>query len=183
MLFFILNFGFLAFVIFLVLILSMAWPPDSPWAPWWTTPKEVTDVMCREAKVNSKDNVYDLGCGTGIALITAAKKYGAKGVGVEIDPLRFTLARFNIWRFGLKKKIKLERGNFFLTDLTPATVIFMYLIPRAMRDLAPKFLKELKPGSRLVSYHYELEPKVFKGKLKLIKHDKGNQVFVYALTK
>ena len=79
----------LLFVVILLLVaLSMIWPPDSPWAPWWRTSGRIARAMCKLARVKRKDVIYDLGSGDGTALITAATVYGTSGVGVEIDPLR-----------------------------------------------------------------------------------------------
>src|SRR5258708_823968 len=135
----------LLIILFLLFILSWVWPPDSPWAPWWQMPENVIEKMCKIARISSKDIIYDLGCGTGKALIYAAKKYGAKGVGIEIDPIRFYLAQWNVHRFGQGKNITLLKKNFFDVNLSNATVIFVYLVPAALRRLTPKFLKELKP--------------------------------------
>lgn len=180
MLFLIFNLVILLVVIpFLLVILSMLWPPDSPWSPWWTTKPEIARKMCQLAGVNSKSLIYDLGCGTGTALVVAAREFGATGVGIEIDPLRFLNAKWNFWRFKVNKKIKLIRANFFSVSLAPSTVLFIYLIPKALKALTPKFLQELKSGTILISYVYPMPIELFKGKLKLVKEDKQNKILVY----
>ena len=95
----ILSIVLLIIIAFLLVVLSMVWPPDSPWAPWWRTTKTTARHMCSLAKIGKKDIIYDLGSGDGTALITAAKEFGAKGVGIEIDPLRVFISKLLI-RFG-----------------------------------------------------------------------------------
>jgi SAM-dependent methyltransferase len=171
----------LLIIIFLLLILSWVWPPDSPWAPWWQMPSDVIKRMCTMAKITSKDVVYDLGCGTGKALIYVSKTYHTKGVGIEIDPIRFQLAKWNVLKSGQKGKVTLIRKNFFDVNLTPANVIFVYLVPAALKRLTPKFLRELKPGTKFISYVYPMPEELFKGKLKLMQHDTKNKIFLYQL--
>lgn len=167
-------------ILFLFYCLSALWPPDSPWAPWWQTPKEKIRKMYRLAKLTKKDIVYDLGCGTGDAIIIAAKEYGAHAVGIEIDPLRFVIAK---WRVSTQrvKKAQVIKKNFFAINFSPATIVVMYLVPNALERLVPKFLKEIQPGTKFISYRYEMPIKLFKGRLKLIGHDRKNELFVYAL--
>src|SRR5579859_6243793 len=103
----------LLIILFLLLILSAVWPPDSPWAPWWQMPDEVIRKMCALAKVSPKDTIYDLGCGTGKALIYASKMYHIKGVRIEIDPIRILLAKWNVKKFHQEENITLFKKNFF----------------------------------------------------------------------
>lgn len=130
--------------------------------------------MCRLAKVSKKDVIYDLGCGDGTALIVASKEFGVKGVGIEIDPLRFAIAKLKIKFNGLSGNVKIVRNNFFKEDFSDATVVFVYLVPKALQRLMPKFKKDLRPGTKIVSYVYKMD-------LPLIKEDKENQVFVYSI--
>lgn len=171
----------LLIIIFLLFILSWVWPPDSPWAPWWQMPDNVIEKIGKLAKISSKDIIYDLGCGTGKALIWCSKSYGAKGIGIEIDPVRYSIAKWNVQYFSQTENITLLKKNFFNVSFTPATVIFVYLVPAALKRLAPKFLKELKSGTKLVSYVYPMPKELFKGKLKLRTHDKKNKIFYYQL--
>lgn len=161
-------------IVFLLIILSMIWPPDSPWAPWWRTSKETARAMCRLAKVEKDDIVYDLGSGDGTALIVAAAEFGAKGVGIEIDPLRVFLSKILILLNGTSKRVKVKRDNFFKVDILEASVVFVYLVPKALERLRPKLLKELKPGTRVVSYRYEID-------LPLIDFDKKSQIRLYKI--
>ena len=156
----------------LLYLLSMVWPPDSPWSPWWRTSEKTAKIMCQLAKITKEDVIYDLGSGEGVALITAAKKYGARGVGVEIDPLRFVQSIISIYISGVSKKIKIVRKNFFDVDTSEATVVFMYLIPKTLAKLKPKLLKELKPGTRIVTYVYKID-------LPMIARDDKNEIYIY----
>lgn len=168
------TFLIIPIIIILLITLSWLWPKDSPWAPWWRT-KEITARRAFEmAKLSKKDIVYELGSGEATALIIAAKKFGAKGVGIEIEPFRFYLSKFTIWRKGLNNKIKVIRGDIFKEDLSEATVIYVYLVPKALNKLTPKFKKELRKGTPIISYKYEMN-------LKLVKEDKENELRLYKI--
>ncbi len=130
--------------------------------------------MINLAKITRDDVIYDLGSGDGTALITAAKLKGARGVGVEIDPLRVIISRLAVMLNGVSTNIKIERKNFFDVNISDATVIFMYLVPKAMNKLKPKLLKELQPGTRIVTFVYKLD-------LPLIADDQMNEVYVYQI--
>ncbi len=130
--------------------------------------------MINLAKITRDDVIYDLGSGDGTALITAAKLKGARGVGVEIDPLRVIISRLAVMLNGVSTDIKIERKNFFDVNISDATVIFMYLVPKAMNKLKPKLLKELQPGTRIVTFVYKLD-------LPLIADDQMNEVYVYQI--
>ena len=184
MAFILLNLGILLVLVLLLLLISMVWPPDSPWAPFWTTKPDIARAMCKLAHVNEKTVVYDLGCGTGTAIGIAAKEFGAPCAGIEIDPFRFINAWINInWRWRIGDRVTLVRDNFFNIDLSPADVFFIYLIPNALKRLTPKFLKEVKSGALFVSYVYPFPVELFKGRLKLIKHDSKNKIFMYRMGK
>src|ERR1035437_9458619 len=114
----------LLIIVFLLLLLSMVWPPDSPWAPWWRTSSKTARAICKLAKIKRGDLVYDLGSGDGTALITAAKEFGANGVGIEIDPLRYWASKILIKGNGLSNRIKVIRKNFFNQEIKNADVIF-----------------------------------------------------------
>jgi len=146
-------------IIILFILLSWFWPPDSPWAPFWSTPKEKARAFCKLAKVGKKDVVYELGCGNATALIVAAKEFGAKGVGIEIDPLRYVIAKISVRLNGASSRVTILRKNFFNVDFSPATIVYAYLVPKALNRLKPKFKKELKKGTKIVSYKYEMSQK------------------------
>lgn len=132
----------------------MVWPPDSPWSPWWRTSDKAIRSAFKLAGVKSSDTVYDLGCGDGRTLIIAAKEFNTKTIGIEIDPLRYYISKFLIFFNGLSSKVQVRRENFLESDFSDATVMFVYLVPKALKRLEPKFLK-LKKGTRIVSINYE----------------------------
>lgn len=152
----ILNLVLIILIILLLLLLSMVWPPDSPWSPWWRTSDKAIRSAFKLAKVTSSDVVYDLGSGDGRTLIIAAKEFGARAVGIEIDPLRFFISKILVRFSGLSNKIIVRREDFLKSDFSDATVIFVYLVPKALERLKPKFLK-LKKGTRIVSIKYEAD--------------------------
>lgn len=171
-------FVILAVVIFFLLIaLSMIWPPDSPWAPWWRTSRRIARSMCRLSDVGEKDTVYDLGSGDGSALLVATEEFGAKGVGIEIDPSRVFVSKIRQIFQGKSKRITFINKNFFDVNISDATVIFVYLVPKALLKLKFKFAQELKPGTRIVSYRYQIPY------LTLVKKDKLHKLFYYKVTK
>lgn len=174
MIFWIVNVVLLLIIGFLLLLLSMFWPPDSPWAPWWKIDKKTARAVCRFANISSKDIVYELGSGDGTFLDIAAKEFGAKGVGIEIDPLRYLFSKIRFKINGLNKKIKIIKKNFHDVDISSASVIFVYLVPRALGRLKPKFLKELKKGTPIISLKYKMN-------LPLIKQDKKNKLYLYKI--
>lgn len=174
--FIVINIILLLIVIFLLFFLSWVWPPDSPWSPWWVIHKDVAERMCEMACVSKKDIVYELGSGTATALIVAVSEYNAKGVGIEIDIVRYIYSKIRVAILGYNSKIKLIKNNFFNVPLNDATVIFVYLVPKALERLKPKLLKELKPGTQIVSYRYKMT-------LPLIKHDKQYNIFIYKVLK
>lgn len=126
--------------------------PDVIYVP---TPQEVVDAMLKLANVTSKDVVYDLGSGDGRIPITAAQKFGATAVGIDINPERIREANANLEKAGVGNKVKFLNQDLFETDLSPATVITLYLLPSLNLKLMPK-LKQLKPGTRIVSHSFDM---------------------------
>src|ERR1035437_8442302 len=169
-----LNLIILLLILFLLMLLSMVWPPDSPWAPWWRTSHKTARAICKLAKIKKGDLIYDLGCGDGTALITAASEFGADGVGIEIDQARYCAAKIRIQKNGLREKIKVVRKNFLQENIKNADVIFVYLVPKALEKLLPKFKKELKKGTRIGIFFYKM---VFPFK----KEDKKNRIRLYTI--
>jgi len=161
-------------IVFLLLVLSMIWPPDSPWAPWWRTGDRQIRESLKLAKVTKKDTVYELGSGDGRFLVIAAKEFGARGVGIEIDPVRYYISKFRVKANNLNSDVTIIKKNFFDVDISKASVIFVYLVPKALGRLLPKFKKELRKGTRIVSYRYEIN-------LPLEKFDKENEIRLYVL--
>jgi ribosomal protein L11 methylase PrmA len=112
--------------------------------------------MLKMARITDKDVVYDLGCGDGRMVVLAAKKYGCRGRGVDIDPERVGAALSNVVRNGVAKLVKITEADLYALDLSGADVLVLYLLPDINRKLVPKFEK-LKPGVRLVFHDYGLE--------------------------
>jgi SAM-dependent methyltransferase len=129
-------------------------PPklDVVWVP---TPNEVIEVMLDLAKVGPNDLVYDLGCGEGEILIAAAKR-GAKGVGVDLDPERIKNAKANAAKAGVADKITFLEQDLFKTDIKPATVVTLYLLPELNLRLMPTLVRDLKPGTPVVSHDFDM---------------------------
>jgi len=129
--------------------------PDVIYVP---TPQPVVDAMLSLAKVTGSDVVYDLGSGDGRIPVTAAKKYGARGVGIDIDPKRIEEANENAKLAGVTDKVKFLNQDLFTTDISEATVVTLYLLPSLNVKLMPKLKAELKPGTRIVSHYYDMGP-------------------------
>lgn len=132
---------------------AIALDRDVPFVP---TPQAVVDEMLKLARVGADDTLYDLGSGDGRIVITAAKEYGARGVGVDIDPERIAESRANARRAGVDKKVRFIQGNLFEVDLRPATAVTLYLLPDVNLRLRPKLLKELRPGTPIVSHSFDM---------------------------
>jgi SAM-dependent methyltransferase len=124
---------------------------------WYVaTPQEVVDRMLYEAKIRATDVVYDLGCGDGRMVISAAKQFGTRGVGVDLDPARIKEARANAKAQGVEQLVTFRVGDMFETDLREATVVMLYLLPELNRRLKPKLFAELRPGARVVSHDFDM---------------------------
>lgn len=158
MFFFLINGFLIVFIIFLLIILSWTWPPDSPWSPWWRTNSKKSLMIARLAKITSDDIVYEIGSGEAEFLVAVVKKIGCRGVGIEIDPFRTLVAKLQVIINGLNSKIKLHRGNFFNYKISQASVVYLYLVPRVLEKLKPKMIRELKKGTKVISNRYKLEP-------------------------
>jgi SAM-dependent methyltransferase len=128
--------------------------PDVIYVP---TPQEVVEGMLKLARVGKADVVYDLGCGDGRIVITAARQFGARAVGIDIDPIRIREATENIRVAGVGERVKLIEGDLFATDIGEATVVTIYLLSRLNLKLRPKLLKELRPGTRIVSHAFDMD--------------------------
>ncbi len=120
------------------------------------TPLVVVNEMLRLAEVTTGDVVYDLGSGDGRILIAAARDRGARGVGLEIDPALVAQSTDRARRLGLTDKVTFRQQDLFEADLTPATVVTLYLSPDLNRRLRPKLLRELRPGARIVSHSFDM---------------------------
>jgi SAM-dependent methyltransferase len=125
-------------------------------SPYVTSPPQIVDAMLEAANVTSSDTVYDLGCGDGRIVISAAKKYGAHGVGIDINPARIEEARAHARSAGVTDRVSFEVNDLFDTDIRKATVVALYLLPEANVRLRPRLLRELRPGTRVVSHGFNM---------------------------
>ena len=126
---------------------------DVPYVP---TTHELVERMLTLAQVKKTDVEYDLGCGDGRIVVMAAQKFGARAVGVDIDPERIKEANENAKKAGVTDRVKFVQGNLFDADVKPATVVTLYLLPGVNLKLRPKLLKDLKPGTRIVSHSFDM---------------------------
>ena len=126
---------------------------DVPYVP---TPMQVVEKMLEMGKVGPGDVLYDLGCGDGRIVVTAAKERGARGVGIDIDPQRIAEANENAAKEGVKNRVQFRRGDLFKTNFSPATVVTLYLLPDINRRLRPQLWRQLKPGTRVVSHAFDM---------------------------
>jgi SAM-dependent methyltransferase len=133
-------------------------PLRKPDVRWVATTDPVVDLMLKMAKVTSGDVVYDLGCGDGKIVIAAAKRYGARGVGIDIDPERIKEATANAKEAGVADKVRFILGDIFdpSVPIGDATVVTLFLMPRLNLLLRPRLWKELKPGTRVVSNSFDM---------------------------
>lgn len=127
---------------------------DVPYVP---TPQPVVDRMLEMAGVKKGDVVYDLGCGDGRIIVTAAKKHGATGIGVDIDPARIKECHENAKAAGVTDKVKFIQQDLFTMEFKDANVLAMYLLPEVNMKLRPKILDGMKPGSRIVSHSFDMD--------------------------
>ncbi len=138
-----------------VIIAGPARAENQPSVPYVPTPQAVVDRMLAMGRVTAQDYLIDLGSGDGRIVVTAAKKLGARGFGVDLNPVRISEANDNARRNGVTDKVAFYQRDLFQTDLSQATVITMYLLPRVNLALRPKLL-DLKPGTRLVSHDFDM---------------------------
>lgn len=133
-------------------------PLRKPDVRWVATTDPVVDLMLKMAKVTSGDVVYDLGCGDGKIVIAAARTYGARGVGIDIDPERIKEATANAKEAGVADKVLFILGDIFdpSVPIGDATVVTLFLMPRLNLLLRPRLWKELRPGTRVVSNSFDM---------------------------
>jgi SAM-dependent methyltransferase len=129
-------------------------PIRSPDVAFVPTRQEVVEAMLQLAGTRKDDVVYDLGCGDGRIVITAAQKFGARGVGIDIDRQRVSEANYNARRAKVHERTKFILGDIFEADVSEATVVTLYLLPEVNLRLRPKLRAELKPGARIVAHDF-----------------------------
>lgn len=158
----------------LVLVISVLWT-NRVGAPWVPTPMSKVHKMLKMAGVGPGDLVYDLGCGDGRIIVTAAWRYGARAVGIEIDPLRYLWCQVSITVLGLRDRIQVVYGSFYRHDLSNADVVTCYLLQSTNEKLEEKLKRELHAGTRVVSNYF-----TFPG-LHLLRRDGEAELYLYNL--
>jgi SAM-dependent methyltransferase len=133
-----------------------AQPARTPDVHFVPTPMEVVNAMLSVARVGKTDRLYDLGSGDGRIVITAAKRFGTRGTGIDIDPQRITESNRNADTAGVKNLVEFRQADLFQTNLRDATVVTLYLLPRLNVQLRPKLFTELRPGTRVVSHAFDM---------------------------
>jgi predicted RNA methylase len=141
------------------------------------TPMSMVHEMLTMAEVGPDDLVYDLGCGDGRIIVTAARRYGARAVGIELDPLRFLWCQMLITVLGLRNRVRIIYGDFYKQELSPASVVTCYLLRATNKKLEGKFTAELKPETRVVSNYFTFPS------LQLVSEDKEEKLYLYNLQK
>jgi SAM-dependent methyltransferase len=126
-------------------------PPRQPDVSYVATTKEAVQMMLKLADVKKSDVVYDLGCGDGRIVIAAAKIYGARGVGIDIDPRRILESKNDAKKAGVESLVRFEENDLFKADIHEATVVTLFLLSSLNFQLRPKLLQDLEPGTRIVS--------------------------------
>ena len=145
-----------AFALGLVPSAARTQPTRTPDVQFVPTPMPVVDTMLGVARVTKDDRLYDLGSGDGRIVITAAKRYGTRGIGIDIDPQRITESRRNADTAGVTQLVEFRQADLFETDLRDATVVSLYLLPQLNVKLRPKLFAELRPGTRVVSHAFDM---------------------------
>ncbi|BAU48416.1 RNA methyltransferase [Sulfurifustis variabilis] len=140
----------------LLCLAALVAPAQARDVPYVPTPEEVVRGMLELAKIGPDDLVYDLGSGDGRIVIMAAKEFGARGVGVDIDPDRIAEANENARAAGVADKVRFIQSDLFEVDLRPATAVTLYLLPEVNLRLRPKLLEELRPGTPVVSHRFDM---------------------------
>jgi len=135
---------------------AVAQPARKPDVAYVPTTNEAVEAMLKLADVTSSDTVFDLGCGDGRIVVAAAKLRGARGVGIDIDPVRVSESRANAKKAGVEKRVRFEENDVFEADIHEATVVTLFLLPELNVKLLPKLLRELKPGTRIVSNTFDM---------------------------
>src|SRR5579863_10286318 len=146
----------LLFVLSAPLACAQDKPRREPQVPYVATTDEAVQAMLKLADVKSTDVVYDLGCGDGRIVVAAAKTFGARGVGVDIDPARIAEANANAKKAGVETLVRFQEADLFQADIHEATVVTLFLLSSVNLKLRPKLLQDLKPGTRIVSNTFDM---------------------------
>jgi len=145
------------FLVALLIAAAPALAQDTTWrVPFITTPDEVVERMLELAGTRADDFVVDLGSGDGRIVITAALRYGARGLGIELDEKLVQVSRDNARRAAVAERVEFVQGDVRLTDFSKASVVTVYLLPDLIGQLQPRFVEQLKPGTRIVSHSFRM---------------------------
>ena len=164
----------LGLILVVAAVVSISWTHFRG-AQWVPTTMGTVNKMLAIADVGPDDVVYDLGCGDGRIIVAAARRYGARAVGIEIDPLRYLWCQIRITALGLRSRVRVVYGSFYRQDLSDADVITCYLLQSTNQKLERKFKRELVPATRVVSNSF-----TFPG-LRLLRRDGEAKLYLYNL--
>ena len=153
--------------------------PQQSLAPYVPTPEDVVDRMLSLAKVTRSDVVYDLGCGDGRIPIAAARQYGARGVGVDIDPRRIEESKANARDAGVEHLVEFRLQDALTVDVSPATVVTLYLLGSSNARLRPRLSSQLRPGARIVSHAFSMGPTWPADKIDQFTTVRGDEITLY----
>ena len=148
-------------------------------APYVPSPVEVVDRMLALAAVTRDDVVYDLGCGDGRIPIAAAKAYGARGVGLDIDPVRIDESRANAKAAGVEHLVEFRVEDVMTADISPATVVTLYLLSSSNAKLRPILTRQLRPGARIVSHAFSMGPSWPADRIDRFTSAQGDEITLY----
>jgi cyclopropane fatty-acyl-phospholipid synthase-like methyltransferase len=171
--------GATVFLLFLTTVAGSPGPSAQNLAPYIATPEDVVERMLALAEVTRQDVVYDLGCGDGRIPIAAAKKYGARGVGVDIDPRLVAQARVNAKEAGVEALVEFKVENAMTTDVSQATVVTLFLLSSSNEKLKPMLTRQLKPGARIVSHAFSMGREWPADKVDQFVSARGDEVTLY----
>jgi SAM-dependent methyltransferase len=160
-------------------ILTSFVAPDQSLAPYAPTPEDVVQRMLRLAEVTKADVVYDLGCGDGRIPIAAASRYGARGVGVDIDPRRIQESIANAKAAGVDHLVEFRLQDAMTVDVSPATVVTLFLLASSNAKLRPILTRQLRPGARIVSHAFSMGPEWPADTIDRFTSERGDEVTLY----
>jgi len=164
-----------------VFVLGCAPGRRFPDVPYVATPDRVITEMLRIASVGPDDLLYDLGSGDGRIVIAAARQFGTRGVGIEIDPALVEVANENARQAGVTHLVRFVQGDIFVADFSKATVVMLYLLPELNLRLRPRLLTELAPGTRVVSHNYDMGTWVPQRSLRITADHRDHYVYFWVV--
>lgn len=170
---------FMAQFVALVMSVSLLSFAQQTLAPYVPTAHDVVDRMLELAQVTKDDVVYDLGCGDGRIVIAAAKQYGARGVGVDIDPKRIEESIANANAAGVERLVEFRLQDAMTVDVSPATVVSLYLLSSSNAKLRPILTRQLRPGARIVTHAFSMGPSWPANKIAQFTSADGNETTLY----